>query len=113
MMPNGQIRWWTFAGGVANTLLADALKPHCHVKSDNLSLSFPTASSVETVVDWLTGLQPETIKPIPASDAMKNLKFSECLSPEIAAEVFTSRFDDQAGVLQALEERRGIVAHKE
>ena len=46
-LPNGQIRWWTFAGGIANTLLADTLKPHCDVKSDNLSLSFPTASSVD------------------------------------------------------------------
>jgi len=113
LMPNGQVRWWTFAGGVANTLLADALKPHCDVKSDNLSLSFPTASSVDMVVGWLNGLQPENIKPIPASDAMKNLKFSECLSPGIASEVFTSRFDDRAGVVQALEELRRIVSHKE
>lgn len=113
LMPNGQVRWWTFAGGVANTLLADALKPHCDVKSDNLSLSFPMASSLDTVVDWLNSLQPETIRPIPASDAMKNLKFSECLSPEIASEVFMSRFDDRAGVVQALEELRRIVSDKE
>ena len=110
-MPNGQVRWWTFAGGVANTLLADALKSHCDVKSDNLSLSFPTASSLDTVVEYINGIQPETISPIPNIDAMENLKFSECLSPGIAAEVFVSRFDDRAGVAQALEERKRIVAH--
>ena len=110
-MSNGQVRWWTFAGGVANTLLADALKPHCDVKSDNLSLSFPTASSLDTVVEFINGIQPETIRPIPNIDAMENLKFSECLSPEIAAEVFVSRFDDRVGVAQVLEERKRIVAH--
>ena len=110
-MPNGQVRWWTFAGGVANTLLADALKSHCDVKSDNLSLSFPTASSLDTVVEYINGIQPEAISPIPNIDAMENLKFSECLSPGIAAEVFVSRFDDRAGVAQALEERKRIVAH--
>ncbi|MEW4454501.1 DEAD/DEAH box helicase [Bremerella sp. JC817] len=112
-MPNGQVRWWTFAGGVANTLLADALKPHCDVKSDNLSLSFPTASSLDTVVEYVNGIQPEAISPIPNIDAMENLKFSECLSPGIAAEVFVSRFDDRVGVAQAIEERKRIVAHKE
>ncbi len=109
-MPNGQVRWWTFAGGVANTLLADALKPHCDVKSDNLSLSFPTASSLDTVVEYVNGIQPEAICPIPNIDAMENLKFSECLSPGIAAEVFVSRFNDRLGVAQALEERRRVVA---
>ena len=108
-LPNGQIRWWTFAGGIANTLLADTLKPHCDVKSDNLSLSFPTASSVETVAELIDGIQPDAVRPIPNIEAMENLKFSECLSPGIAAEVFTTRFDDRAGVVQALDERRRVV----
>jgi ATP-dependent Lhr-like helicase len=109
--PNGQIRWWTFAGGIANTLLADTLKSHCDVKSDNLSLTFPTASSVDTVVELIDGLQPSDVRPIPNSEAMENLKFSECLSPEIAAEVFTTRFDDRAGGTQAIAEQRRVIAH--
>ena len=47
--PNGQIRWWTFAGGIANSLLANALKPHCDVRSDNLSLVFASAGNTESV----------------------------------------------------------------
>lgn len=109
--PNGQIRWWTFAGGIANALLADTLKPHCDVKADNLSLSFSTASSVESVAELISGLRPEDVHPIPNPHAMDNLKFSECLSPKLAAEVFTSRFDDRAGVRQAFEERRRIVVN--
>ncbi len=110
-LPNGQIRWWTFAGGIANTLLADTLKPHCDVKSDNLSLSFPTASSLETVSELIDGLQSDLVRPVPNIEAMENLKFSECLSPGIAAEVFTTRFDDRAGVEQSLTQiRRAVVA---
>jgi len=109
-MPNGQVRWWTFAGGVANALLADALKPHCDVKSDNLSLSFPSAKSLDSIVEYINGIQPGAIRPIPNIDAIENLKFSECLSPEIAAEVFVSRFEDPVGVTQAIEEpRRAVV----
>ena len=103
--------WWTFPGGIANTLLADTLKPHCDVKSDNLSLSFSTASSVESVAERISGLRPDDVHPIPNLDAMDDLKFSECLSPEIAVEVFTSRFDDRAAVRQAIEERRRIVVN--
>ena len=108
---NGQVRWWTFAGGIANALLADALKSHCDVKGDNLCLSFPTASSLETVSEYINGIQPDDVRPIPNAVAMENLKFSECLSPEIAAEVFTSRFDDRVGVVQALQEQRRVVVH--
>lgn len=110
-LPNGQIRWWTFAGGIANTLLADTLKPHCDVKSDNLSLTFPTASSAETIAELIDGLRPDSVQPIPNSEAMENLKFSKCLSPAIATEVFTTRFDERVGVTQAIEEQRRVIAH--
>ena len=107
--PNGEVRWWTFAGGVANTLLADTLKPHCDVKGDNLSLSFPTTVSLAVLPVLLGTLKPEQVHPIPNIEAMENLKFSECLSPEIATEVFVSRFDDRTGVTQAIEEPRRVV----
>lgn len=111
LQPNGELRWWTFAGGVANTLLADALKPHCNVKGDNLSLVFTQSTSLEEVAGLIDFVVPDSLRPIPNVEAMENLKFSECLPPEIAAEVFTSRFDDRAGVKQAVEEdRRTIVA---
>jgi ATP-dependent Lhr-like helicase len=107
--PNGQVRWWTFAGGVANALLATTLKPQCDVKSDNLSLQFPSGSTFEVIVELLNSLHPETVWPIPHPDALENLKFSECLPPEIAAEVFVARFDDHTAVVQALAEKRRIV----
>jgi ATP-dependent helicase Lhr and Lhr-like helicase len=113
LQPNGELRWWTFAGGIANTLLADALKPHCDVKGDNLSLVFPKATSLDSIAALINEIEPENVTPIPNVQAMENLKFSECLSPEIAAEVFTSRFEDRVGVVQALEERRRVVGNSQ
>jgi hypothetical protein len=51
------------------------------------------------------------MKLIPDTDAIENLKFSECLSPSMAVEVFVSRFDDRAGVTQTLVEPRRLVKH--
>ncbi len=107
--PNGQVRWWTFAGGVANALLATTLKPQCDVKSDNLSLQFPSGSTFDVIVEFLNSLHPETVRPIPHPDALENLKFSQCLPPEIAAEVFVARFDDHTAVVQVLGERRRMI----
>lgn len=106
---NGELRWWTFAGGIGNALLADALKPHCDVKSDNLCLSFPT-TTLEDASGLIGALDANQISPIPNIDAINNLKFSECLSPQTAAELFVSRFNDRDAVAQALNEpRRGVV----
>jgi ATP-dependent Lhr-like helicase len=109
LQPNGELRWWTFAGGVANTLLADALKPHCDVKGDNLSLVFPKSDSLEEIAGLIDQINPESVRPIPNLEAMENLKFSECLSGELAVEVFTSRFNDQKAVEQAIQEHRRVI----
>jgi len=111
LQPNGELRWWTFAGGIANTLLADALKPHCDVKGDNLSLLFPKATSLDQIAALINGIEPDNVKPIPNTEAMENLKFSECLSDELSAEVFTSRFNDPKSVEQAIQERRRVGVH--
>ena len=106
---NGQIRWWTFAGGVANALLAGSLKDKCDVKSDNFSLSFPVAATIEEINNHIEGILAEAVTPVPSSEAIANLKFIECLSPALIAEVFSSRFNDPIGVAQALSEQRKLV----
>jgi len=86
-------------------------KSHCDVKSDNLSLSFPRATALDKVEELIRGIQADAVRPIPDADAMENLKFSECLSPSIAAEIFVSRFDDRVGVAHALAAPRRMVKH--
>ena len=90
----GGIQWWTFAGGVANTLIADALKSTCDVRGDNFCLRFSAPASVDAISEMLEGLASTTIAPLPSTEAMENLKFSECLSADVAAEVFLARFND-------------------
>lgn len=64
--------------------------------------------SLDAVAELIGGLRPEDVHPIPNPDAMENLTFSECLPPGIAADVFTSRFDDRAGVGPAIREPRRV-----
>ena len=43
--PAGEIQWWTFGGGIANSVLSGRLQSGA--KSDNLTIRFPTISSVD------------------------------------------------------------------
>ena len=72
----------------------------------------PTKKPCETYLLKLTWHQLAAIRDS-KHQLMENLKFSECLSPEIAVDVFVSRFDDRVGVTQAVGERRRVIAHKD
>ena len=106
---HGNIQWWTFAGGIANTLLADSLKATCSASGDNFCVRFPSPASVDAVSEALDLLSVEATTPIPNPDAIENLKFSECLPPKLAVEVFLDRFSDPVGVEQALREPKTTV----
>jgi ATP-dependent Lhr-like helicase len=108
--PSGEVQWWTFGGGVANTLVSHHLVPGQNAKADNLCFRFPTSmklAEVETLIDTrLTG----EIRPTPDEEAVENLKFSECLPGHIAGEVFSARFNDPDAVATIRSEpRRAIV----
>ena len=57
--------------------------------------------------------EPASLQAIPGAEAIENLKFSECLPPEIAALVFPSRFSDQRAVEQVLQEPRRVVSQQQ
>lgn len=79
---NGKISWWTFAGGIANNLLADTLKSNFDVKGDNLAVNFMATPSTDVVAEMIDELTADSITPVPNLEAMENLKFSDCLSPD-------------------------------
>lgn len=85
---NGEVRWWTFGGGVVNALLADALRPEVEARGDNFCVRFPAASGLEEVERRIAGVRAEDVRPVPNDDAMEQLKFSECLPRHLAAEVY-------------------------
>jgi ATP-dependent Lhr-like helicase len=108
--PKGELRWWTFAGGVANTLLAQHLKRYGEVVADNISIKFEGDLSIEFLQDDLKLLTSDQIEPVPDAKAIENLKFSEALPPALSDEVFCSRFNDIEAIRQVLVEPLRIVA---
>ena len=104
----GEVRWWTFGGGVANTLIADHLRLKADVRVDNLSLRFTTSTKLNEVEALIAGLDPDRIEPVPAEDAIEDMKFSECLPARIAAEVFCARFNDADAVKAILNEPKRV-----
>ncbi len=107
---SGAVRWWTFGGGVANRLLADHLRPETEIRVDNLSIRFTSSIKLSQIEGLIEGLSAKRIEPVPDEDAIESMKFSECLPPQIAAEVFCARFNDAEAVGRILAEPRRVVA---
>jgi ATP-dependent Lhr-like helicase len=110
---SGETLWWTFAGGVANTLIAGHLKPVMDTTADNLAIRFRGVEALDRVQELLGQVDPDGIAPSPDPDAIDGLKFSEALSVALAAEVFCARFADPQAVKSVLMEPRRFVVHQE
>ena len=107
---NGELRWFTFAGGVANTLLAEQI-PHVPPPiADNLSIRFLPPCDLEELSRQISSLVADDIQPFPNDDVIDQLKFAECLPRRLAVDVFTARFSDDSSLAQVLNEPRRVVA---
>jgi ATP-dependent Lhr-like helicase len=117
---NGELRWWTFAGGVANTLLAAHLRTNIGADADNLAIRADADNlairvrgsvSLDRIEESLRMADPAAMRPDPDADAIENLKFSEALPAVLAAEVFCVRFADSPAISGVLAEpRRAVIA---
>jgi ATP-dependent Lhr-like helicase len=91
----GQTRWWTFAGLLANSQLADAFAS-CGGRADNLTVTMSKAlppADIRTLLDTnMTGLGA------PIVDHDDLVKFQECLPPQLLAEMLVSRTSDNEAV---------------
>jgi ATP-dependent Lhr-like helicase len=110
--PNGEVRWWTFGGGIANALLADYLRAQVDARGDNLAVKFPANLALDSVVELISAVVVEDVHPVPNAAAIENMKFTECLSPELAAEVFCARFNDAEVVKKIVREPRKVVVEQ-
>jgi ATP-dependent Lhr-like helicase len=107
--PSGEVHWWTFGGGVANTLLSQHLVPGQNAKVDNLCIRFPPSLKLADA-DALVGSRlTEEIRPTPDEAAIENLKFSECLPSPVAGDVFVARFNDPDALATINKEPRRVV----
>lgn len=110
---NGETRWWTFAGGVANTLIGGHLKAVTDTTADNLAIRFRGADALDGIEELLAGIDPPAIEPSPDADAIDGLKFAEALPAGLAAEVFCARFADAQAVNGALTEPRRFIVSQD
>jgi ATP-dependent Lhr-like helicase len=108
--PSGEVHWWTFGGGVANTLLSHHLVPGQNAKADNLCFRFPTAMKLAEAEALIDARLTEELRPTPHEAAVENLKFSECLPSHVAGEVFSARFNDPEAIAAIRKEpKRAVV----
>jgi ATP-dependent Lhr-like helicase len=91
--PDGELRWWTFAGGVANTILGHHLKRYGEAEPDSVSIKIDANASIDDLRGQIQSLEPDRLTPLPDSKIIENLKFSETLPRELAEEVFRARFN--------------------
>jgi ATP-dependent Lhr-like helicase len=107
--PSGEVRWWTFGGGIANTLLSHHLVPGHEAKADNLCIRFPAPMKLRDVESLVGARLMEEIRPTPDEAAVENLKFSECLPRQVASELFVARFNDPEALAAIRKEPMRVV----
>ena len=107
--PSGEVHWWTFGGGMANTLLSHHLVPGQNAKADNLCFRFPTSMKLADAEALIDARLTEEIRPTPDEAAIENLKFSECLPGYVAGEVFSARFNDPEAIATIRKEPKRVV----
>lgn len=106
---NGEIQWWTFAGGLANSIVMDHLGGGSKAKTDNLCLRFSSTLKLADVESLIASRIRDEIIPVPSKEAINNLKFGECLPPPIAGEVFAARFNDPEAITNIRREQMRVV----
>ena len=110
---NGEVQWWTFAGGLANSIVMDHLGGGSKAKTDNLCLRFSSTLKLPDVESLITSRIRDEIIPVPSEEAISNLKFGECLPPPIAGEVFAARFNDPEAIANIRQEPMRVVVEAE
>ncbi len=109
-LANGEVQWWTFAGGLANSIVMDHLGGGSKAKTDNLCLRFSSTLKLADVESLIDSRLRDEITPLPSADAISNLKFGECLPPTIVGEVFSARFNDPEAIANIRREPIQVVA---
>ena len=106
---NGEVQWWTFAGGLANSIIMDHLDGGSKAKTDNLCLRFSSPLTLADVETLITSRIRDEIVPAPSDEAIENLKFGECLPSPFASEVFAARFNDPEAIANIRREPMRVV----
>jgi ATP-dependent Lhr-like helicase len=106
--------WWTFSGSKANATLAYYLAQELRssVASDGFSIRFASDVDVEKIREAqreMMKVSLEGIAPFASEKAIRGLKFSECLPPQLATRVSSQRLRDDVALRQVLGEQVRLV----
>jgi ATP-dependent Lhr-like helicase len=98
---------WTFAGAKANSIVAYYLAQEIksHVTSDGFSMKFDRNirdGEIRSGLQRLATRGASELKPVPNENAIRGLKFSECLPHRLAELVGSERLRDDLGVQHIL-----------
>ncbi|WP_205528529.1 DEAD/DEAH box helicase [Desertimonas flava] len=100
-----KVRWWTFAGQRANTTLASALSDlrRGSRSFDALSIALDDGVDAATLKAALLAIDPDDVSLSAAVSeaAATNLKFADCLPPDLVQSVVTHRWSDPTSVRAA------------
>ncbi len=112
---SNETRWFTFAGGVINTALADAVRA-CgvnKVSSSDYLVKITETTGGRSLVDRVRQLTADEIVSsfIVSEEFMEKLKFSECLPKLMVQELLRGRMLDQENIQATLS--RAIVVVEE
>jgi ATP-dependent Lhr-like helicase len=99
--------WWTFAGLMANSMIAHALRERFGISSsvDNLTIKIdrPLNQQVlETTREALRIHPPQSVPPAQVAKAIEGLKFSACLPTPLAQTMLQTRLADPEAVSEVL-----------
>jgi ATP-dependent Lhr-like helicase len=108
--PHGEVCWWTFAGGVANTILAQQLRRLGETKADNVSITIEGDPHLDEVREHLGTLSAHETTAMPDPRAIEDLKFSEALPRDLAERVYLARFIDVEAICSILAEPLRVVS---
>jgi ATP-dependent helicase Lhr and Lhr-like helicase len=100
---HGDLRIWTFAGGLTNAALAQAL-PEVSTRSDDFCISIKTRNATQ-VFNMYTNLDAISLRPSLSKEMIKGLKFNECLSERIANSTIEARLLDREGIQATLQRK--------
>ncbi|MEH2482274.1 ATP-dependent Lhr-like helicase [Nitrobacteraceae bacterium AZCC 2146] len=103
----GNVRIWTFAGGLTNAALAEAL-PAPASRSDDFYISVKT-KSVPAAMEAFSKIDGIAAYPSIASALISALKFSSCLPKEVASATIAARLTDRDGIQATLSRRTKAV----
>ncbi len=106
----GRTTVWTFAGDRANAMLASALRAGgmSVVSVGGLALVARNADS-SAIAAAIARVDPTDTLPEVPPELAAELKFSDCLPPQVAAAVVEGRLSDRATLNEALQRPRRVI----